>query len=384
MARIVIDEVTKVFDKDVVAVDDVSMEIGDGEFMVLVGPSGCGKSTLLRIVAGLEEVTSGEVTIGDRIVTDLAPKERDVAMVFQNYALYPHMTVEQNLGIGLKLRKVHKPDRARKVADVAAVLGLEPLLKRKPAQLSGGQRQRVAMGRAMVREPQAFLMDEPLSNLDAKLRVQMRAELAQMRDRLKTTTLYVTHDQVEAMTLGDRVAVLNDGVVQQLDRPQALYNEPANVFVAAFIGSPSMNLIEARVTAGTLCFADVCLPLPLSRDLRAYEGGAVVVGIRPTEFEDAALTRESALPAIAVHVDVIEELGAEMNVIFTLAAPAVVTGVTKAVQEEAAETGETLLAVGDPANFAVCTAQVDARSACLLYTSPSPRDRQKSRMPSSA
>jgi len=216
VTRIVIDHVTKVFDKDVVAVDDVSMEVADGEFVVLVGPSGCGKSTLLRIVAGLEEVTDGEVLIGDRVVTDLPPKDRDVAMVFQNYALYPHMTVEQNLGIGLKLRHVPKADRVKKVTDVADVLGLTPLLKRKPAQLSGGQRQRVAMGRAMVREPQAFLMDEPLSNLDAKLRVQMRAELAQMRDRLKTTTMYVTHDQVEAMTLGDRVAVINNGVVQQL------------------------------------------------------------------------------------------------------------------------------------------------------------------------
>jgi multiple sugar transport system ATP-binding protein len=361
VTRIVIDHVTKLFDKDVIAVEDVSMEIGDGEFVVLVGPSGCGKSTLLRIVAGLEEVTDGEVMIGDRVVTDLPPKERDVAMVFQNYALYPHMTVEQNLGIGLKLRHVPKDDRLKKVADVADVLGLTPLLKRKPAQLSGGQRQRVAMGRAMVREPQAFLMDEPLSNLDAKLRVQMRAELAQMRDRLKTTTLYVTHDQVEAMTLGDRVAVINNGVVQQLDRPQALYNRPANVFVAAFMGSPSMNLIEARVEGGTLCFADVCLPLPKSCDLSPYAGGAVVVGIRPTEFEDATLMRGSSLPAIEVKVDVIEELGAEMNVIFTLDAPSVVTDATKAVHDEAAEA--TLLAVGDPVTRAVCTAQVDARSS---------------------
>jgi multiple sugar transport system ATP-binding protein len=362
VTRIVIDHVTKLFDKDVLAVDDVSMEIGDGEFVVLVGPSGCGKSTLLRIVAGLEEVTDGEVMIGDRVVTDLPPKDRDVAMVFQNYALYPHMTVEQNLGIGLKLRHVPKADRLKKVTDVAGVLGLTPLLKRKPAQLSGGQRQRVAMGRAMVREPQAFLMDEPLSNLDAKLRVQMRAELAQMRDLLKTTTLYVTHDQVEAMTLGDRVAVINNGVVQQLDRPQALYNRPANVFVAAFMGSPSMNLIEARVDGGTLCFADVCLPLPKSCDLSPYAGGGVIVGIRPTEFEDAALLRDSSLPAIEVTVDVIEELGAEMNVIFTLDAPSVVTDATKAAHEEAAEAEATVLAVGDPAARAVCTAQVDARS----------------------
>ena len=363
MARIVIDQVTKLFDKDVVAVDDVSMEIGDGEFMVLVGPSGCGKSTLLRIVAGLEDVTAGEVMIGERVVTDLPPKDRDVAMVFQNYALYPHMTVEQNLGIGLKLRHTAKAERQRRVADAARILGLEILLKRKPAQLSGGQRQRVAMGRAMVREPLAFLMDEPLSNLDAKLRVQMRAELAQMRDRLKTTTLYVTHDQVEAMTLGDRVAVINNGVVQQLDRPQALYNEPANVFVAAFMGSPSMNLIEASITDATLCFADACLPLPASRDLRAYEGGKLIVGVRPNEFEDAALTRDASLPAIEVDVDVIEELGAEMNVIFTLDAPSVVTDATRAVHQEALEAEGTLLAAGDPVARAVCTAQVDARSS---------------------
>jgi len=362
MARIVIDHVTKLFDKDVLAVDDVSMEIGDGEFMVLVGPSGCGKSTLLRIVAGLEEVTDGEVMIGERIVTDLAPKDRDVAMVFQNYALYPHMTVEQNLGIGLKLRHMPKADRAVKVAGVAGVLGLEPLLKRKPAQLSGGQRQRVAMGRAMVREPQAFLMDEPLSNLDAKLRVQMRAELAQMRDRLKTTTLYVTHDQVEAMTLGDRVAVISLGVVQQLDRPQALYNDPANMFVAAFIGSPSMNLIEATVEGGSLRFADIELPLPRTKDLSAYGGRKVVVGIRPNEFEDAALVRDASLPSLDVAVDMVEELGAEMNVIFTLAASPVVTDATRAVQQEAEETETGVLGVGQAAEKAVCTAQVDARS----------------------
>ena len=226
MAQIVLDEVTKVFGKDVVAVDGVSMEIADGEFMVLVGPSGCGKSTLLRIVAGLEEPTDGEVVIGDRIVTDLAPRDRDIAMVFQNYALYPHMTVEQNLGIGLKVRRTPRDDTRRRVQEVARILGLENLLERKPGQLSGGQRQRVAIGRAMVREPAAFLMDEPLSNLDAKLRVQMRAEIARLRDTLHTTTIYVTHDQVEAMTLGDRVAVMKDGVVQQLDAPQALYWSP--------------------------------------------------------------------------------------------------------------------------------------------------------------
>ena len=363
MARIVIDQVTKLFDKDVVAVDNVSMEIGDGEFMVLVGPSGCGKSTLLRIVAGLEDVTAGEVMIGERVVTDLPPKDRDVAMVFQNYALYPHMTVEQNLGIGLKLRHTAKAERQRRVADAARILGLDILLKRKPAQLSGGQRQRVAMGRAMVREPLAFLMDEPLSNLDAKLRVQMRAELAQMRDRLKTTTLYVTHDQVEAMTLGDRVAVMNGGRIQQLDAPQTLYDAPANIFVAAFMGSPSMNLIKATIKEGQLRFADVQWPLPTSRDLAAYEGRSIVVGIRPTDLEDAGLARDASRPSLEVKVDVTEELGAEMNVIFTLDASPVVTDATRAVHDEKVAAQQApLLETGVNPEQAVCTAQVHAHS----------------------
>src|SRR2546426_7663526 len=267
MAGIVLEGVSKVFASDVVAVDDLSLEIGDGEFMVLVGPSGCGKSTILRILAGLEEVTAGAVRIGERDVTDLAPKDRDIAMVFQNYALYPHMTVEQNLAFGLRIRKTPKEEQHERVDDVAKILGLDPLLKRKPAELSGGQRQRVAMGRAMVREPVAFLMDEPLSNLDAKLRVEMRAELARLRDRLKTTTLYVTHDQVEAMTLGDRVAVLKDGVLQQVDTPQRLFNQPTNLFVAAFIGSPSMNLVDARGGDGGVHFGPWALPPPADRRL---------------------------------------------------------------------------------------------------------------------
>jgi multiple sugar transport system ATP-binding protein len=364
VARIVLDHVTKIFDKDVIAVDDVSMEIGDGEFMVLVGPSGCGKSTLLRIVAGLEELTDGEVMIGDRVVTDLPPKERDVAMVFQNYALYPHMTVEQNLGIGLKLRHLPKDKRREKVHEVARVLGLEPLLKRKPAQLSGGQRQRVAMGRAMVREPLAFLMDEPLSNLDAKLRVQMRAELAAQRDSLKTTTLYVTHDQVEAMTLGDRVAVLNNGVIQQLDRPQALYHSPANVFVAAFMGSPSMNLFETRIEGGEARFADVRLPTPGSRDLRAYEGKTVVIGIRPTDFDDAARHPDASRPVMEVKVDVVEELGAELNVIFTLDAPPVTTEATQAVDTEVDMAGEAHTSLLAERHQTICTAQIDFCTTC--------------------
>jgi multiple sugar transport system ATP-binding protein len=335
--------------------------------MVLVGPSGCGKSTLLRIVAGLEELTAGEVVIGDTIVTDMQPRDRDIAMVFQNYALYPHMSVEQNLGIGLKLRHTPKAERREKVLDVARVLGLETLLDRKPAALSGGQRQRVAMGRAMVREPRAFLMDEPLSNLDAKLRVQMRAELARLRDTLKTTTLYVTHDQVEAMTLGDRVAVMNDGIVQQLDTPQQLYRAPANLFVAAFIGSPSMNLFEAEVTEEELRFAEHRLPLPADRDLRPYRGRTVVLGLRPADFEDAAHARDEGRPTLDVIVDVVEELGSEMNVLFRLNTPAVVTGQTEAVAESAEEGDSHVVPlvvvplVGTPEQT-VCTARVTARS----------------------
>src|ERR671937_1345454 len=246
MAKITIDGVTKVFGGGVVAVDNVSLEIGDGEFMVLVGPSGCGKTTLLRIVAGLEEVTDGEVLIGDTLVTDMPPRDRDVAMVFQNYALYPHMTVSQNLSIGLRIRRRPKAEVKDRVAEVAHILGLDSLLERRPAELSGGQRQRVAMGRAMVRDPQAFLMDEPLSNLDAKLRVQMRAEIARIQREVDATTIYVTHDQVEAMTMGDRVAVLRKGVLQQVATPQELYARPTNLFVASFIGSPAMNLVQAR------------------------------------------------------------------------------------------------------------------------------------------
>jgi multiple sugar transport system ATP-binding protein len=359
MARIVLQDVTKRFGKDVNAVDHVSMEIADGEFMVLVGPSGCGKTTLLRIIAGLEEVTDGEVVIGDQIVTDLAPKRRDIAMVFQNYALYPHMTVAQNIAIGLKLRKRPKAEIEQKVGEAARVLGLEPLLHRKPSELSGGQRQRVAMGRAMVRAPQAFLMDEPLSNLDAKLRVQMRAELARLRDQLGTTTVYVTHDQVEAMTLGDRVAVMKDGVVQQLDTPQNLYAHPANLFVAAFIGSPSMNLFEATVTGEHVSFGGHRLPVAAGR-LRGH-AGPVVVGIRPSDFEDADVWRDETRAVLEVEVSVVEELGAEANVIFALdARPAVDASGGLTPQEEGGEEAQVPL-VGD-AGTTVCTACVDART----------------------
>ncbi len=358
MAEIVLENITKVFASDVIAVNDVSLEIGDGEFMVLVGPSGCGKSTILRILAGLEEVTAGEVSIGDRRVTDLPPKERDVAMVFQNYALYPHMTVEQNLGFGLRLRKTPKDEARQRVMDVARVLGLEPLLGRKPAALSGGQRQRVAMGRAMVREPLAFLMDEPLSNLDAKLRVQMRAELARLHDRLRTTTVYVTHDQVEAMTLGERVAVLRDGVLQQVDTPQHLYNHPANLFVAAFIGSPPMNLVEAKATGDRVSFAGFELPLAPGTDLGAYRDRSVILGMRPSDLEDADVWRADELPAIEVRADVIEELGSEVNVLFTIDAPPVKTEETIAA---ASDEGEELALIAEGCQF---TARVDARTAC--------------------
>src|ERR687887_1771718 len=245
------------------AVDEVDLEVRDGEFMVVVGPSGCGKSTIMRMIAGIEEVTAGRILIGDRDVTHLDPRKRDVAMVFQNYALYPHLSVRQNLGFGLKLRGTGKGDIAARVAEVAQILGLEEVLDRRPGELSGGQRQRVAMGRAIVREPAAFLMDEPLSNLDAKLRVSMRAQLSRLHERLGVTTVYVTHDQVEAMTLGQRVAVLRDGVLQQVDTPQGLFRNPANLFVAAFIGSPSMNLVEADCSSTGIRFAEYTLPLPV-------------------------------------------------------------------------------------------------------------------------
>jgi multiple sugar transport system ATP-binding protein len=361
MAKIVLDRVSKVFGSDVIAVNNVSLDIGDGEFMVLVGPSGCGKSTILRILAGLEEVTAGEVIIGDTQVTDLPPKERDVAMVFQNYALYPHMTVEQNLGFGLRLRKTPKAELKQRVDDVATILGLDPLMQRKPGELSGGQRQRVAMGRAMVREPQAFLMDEPLSNLDAKLRVQMRAQLSLLHERLGTTTIYVTHDQVEAMTLGQRVAVLKDGILQQVDTPQNLYMHPANLFVGAFIGSPPMNLVEAQVSAGRVSFAGYDIALPPGHDLPAYQGKTVILGIRPSDMEDVAVWRNDELPTIEVIAEVTEELGSEVNVIFTVDAPPVLTEDTiKAASDEGGADNMSLMADEKP--LARFCARVDARS----------------------
>ena len=325
-----VERVTKLFDGGVKAVDDVSLEIADAEFMVLVGPSGCGKTTLLRMIAGLEQVSSGRVILGGEDVTDRSPRERDMAMVFQNYALYPHMTVGDNLGFALKLRKISKAERARRVGDVAAKLGLEELLSRKPGELSGGQRQRVAMGRAMVREPKAFLMDEPLSNLDAKLRVSMRGELARLHDRLGVTTIYVTHDQIEAMTLGQRVAVLRDGVLQQVDTPQILFRRPANLFVAAFIGSPSMNLVEADVADGVVRFAGHELPLPAGEDVPA---GRLIVGIRPTDFSHGE-SADPALTRLVVRPEVIEDLGSEVHVIFPIDAPRVVAEAVQAAVED--------------------------------------------------
>jgi multiple sugar transport system ATP-binding protein len=322
MAEIVLENVSKIFAGGVTAVDGVSLKIESGEFLVLVGPSGCGKSTLLRMIAGLEETTDGTVTIGGTNVTELPPRNRDVAMVFQSYALYPHMSVRANLGYGLKVRKTPKAEIKKRVDTVADLLGLKPLLDRRPAALSGGQRQRVAMGRAIVREPKAFLMDEPLSNLDAKLRVSMRAQLGALHARLETTTIYVTHDQIEAMTLGQRVAVMRDGKIQQVDTPQSLYAQPANLYVAAFIGSPAMNLVEAEVVDGTLRFGGYEIPLPADA---VPSLGRVVAGMRPEVFEDSAFA-DPSLPQLDVQVEVVEELGADTNVIFSVDEPQVEVG----------------------------------------------------------
>src|SRR5215210_7306077 len=282
MAEIKLENVTKRFPDGYEAVRDMSLDIKDGEFMILVGPSGCGKSTALRMIAGLEDITDGELKIGGDVVNDRAPKDRDIAMVFQNYALYPHMTVRENMGFALRLRGEDKEEINKKVEDSARILDLEPHLDRKPSQLSGGQRQRVAMGRAIVRDPAAFLMDEPLSNLDAKLRVQMRTEVSRLQQRLGTTTIYVTHDQTEALTLGDRVAVMRSGVMQQVGEPMELYNEPLNLFVAGFIGSPAMNFMPATVHGDTvkLPFGDVPLPQGVSGET----SGTLIAGIRPEDF----------------------------------------------------------------------------------------------------
>jgi multiple sugar transport system ATP-binding protein len=330
MAQIVLDEVDKLYPGGVKGIDGLNLDIADGEFMVLVGPSGCGKSTALRSIAGLEEITSGEISIGGRVVNDLSPKDRDIAMVFQNYALYPHMTVEQNLAFGLQQRKTPKDEIRRRVVAVAKMLGLEEFLNRKPSALSGGQRQRVAMGRAIVREPQAFLMDEPLSNLDAKLRVSMRASLSQLHERLGVTTVYVTHDQVEAMTLGKRVCVLRDGKLQQVDSPQRLFDAPVNLFVAGFIGSPAMNFVTAKAVRDdgpAVVFAGHRLPIPPAvvdarPGLERFFGRELILGVRPSDFEDAALA-DPDWATMPVEARVTEKLGSEIHVIFTIDAPIV-------------------------------------------------------------
>jgi multiple sugar transport system ATP-binding protein len=314
MATVTFDHVTKKYG-EVLAVDDFDLEINDGEFMVLVGPSGCGKTTSLRMIAGLEEITSGTLRIGDRVVNDVAPKDRDIAMVFQSYALYPHMTVYDNLAFGLKLRKVPKPDIEKRVQEAAAILDLGKLLARKPKELSGGQRQRVALGRAIVREPAVFLMDEPLSNLDAKLRVQTRAQIARLHQRLKTTVVYVTHDQVEAMTMGTRIAVMSDGLLQQVGTPQSLYDVPINRFVAGFIGSPAMNFVDVTVSGvgedAMLKGADFNIPLParFKQAVGPTSGRKLVAGIRPEHLDLGEAGGETA--SIQVKADVVEYLGNE-------------------------------------------------------------------------
>jgi multiple sugar transport system ATP-binding protein len=321
MASVTFEEVAKVYPDGTRAVDRLGLEVRDGEFMVLVGPSGCGKTTALRMVAGLEDISEGRIRIGERVVNGLGPRDRDIAMVFQNYALYPHMSVQKNMAFGLTTRKVPRQTARERVQRIAGILGLQSLLHRKPGQLSGGQRQRVAMGRAIVRDPQVFLMDEPLSNLDAKLRVQMRAEIASLQKELKATTIYVTHDQVEAMTMGDRVAVMRGGLLQQLDAPQRLYDNPANLFVATFIGSPAMNLLEARVErgdGGIVCrigSQTIAVPDELAPRLAQHVGRDVALGLRPESLEHADLSPgqrisgtvrlvEALGSALLAHVDV--------------------------------------------------------------------------------
>ena len=355
MADIELQNLTKVYPGGVVAVDDVSLQIDDGEFIVLVGPSGCGKSTLLRLIAGLEEISQGRIAIGGADVTALAPRKRDVAMVFQSYALYPHMNVRQNIAYGLKVRRTPKEETRRRVEEVAAMLGLENLLDRRPAQLSGGQRQRVAMGRAIVREPKAFLMDEPLSNLDAKLRIGMRASLAQLHARLGVTTVYVTHDQTEAMTLGQRVAVLNEGRVLQCDTPQRLYDRPDNVFVAAFIGTPAMNLVEASIRGDEVAFGEFTLRLDPSRRPQGSLA-KVILGIRPEVFEEASFAPRA--PTIEVTPAVVEELGSEAHVFFPVAAPPVTAEILEKGEGEEA----TLL----PDTKALFAARVDPATSARV------------------
>jgi multiple sugar transport system ATP-binding protein len=343
MAEVVFEGVSKVYRDGTRAVDNLDLEIADGEFMVLVGPSGCGKTTALRMIGGLEQITDGTIRIGDRIVNGLSPKSRDTAMVFQSYALYPHLSVADNIGFALKTKKVPKDEIRRRVLETAKMLDLEPYLKRKPRALSGGQRQRVAMGRAIIRQPQAFLMDEPLSNLDAKLRVQMRAEIKKLQSDLGVTTVYVTHDQIEAMTMGDRVSVMRKGVLQQVAPPEELYQHPRNVFVAGFIGSPAMNMLEAivvheqdstRLVAGEISLELSERTLAAHSGLQAYEGRAIVLGIRPEALGDAELSGDGEQPRLRGRAELREALGSEVLMHFSVQARAAVTDEVRELAED--------------------------------------------------
>ena len=355
MGAIDIKSAGKIYPNGTRALEDVSITINDGEFVVLVGPSGCGKTTLLRMVAGLEDITEGEIAIGDKTVNEVAPKDRDIAMVFQNYALYPHMSVFDNMAFSLKLRKLAKNEIEKKVKDAAKTLEISELLDRKPKALSGGQRQRVAMGRAIVRNPQAFLMDEPLSNLDAKLRVQMRAELGQLHTQLQTTTLYVTHDQVEAMTMGDRVAVIRKGELQQIDTPREIYSNPRNIFVAGFIGSPSMNFVYTKIKSTKdsieLNFGDnqITYRDEKKEKLKSFENKEIVLGIRPEAFEDGHFANQSDYSeSIKVNVSLLEQLGSDSYVHFYKDIKPVQT---EAIEEILADEGEDITVLGDKTKF---------------------------------
>jgi multiple sugar transport system ATP-binding protein len=355
MSRVEFEEVTKFFGDGTCAVDKLDLRIDDGEFMVFVGPSGCGKTTALRMVAGLEDISGGVVRIGERVVNDLSPRSRDIAMVFQSYALYPHLSVRDNIAFPLKIAKVPKDEIRRRVGEAARILDLEPYLSRKPRALSGGQRQRVAMGRAIVREPAVFLLDEPLSNLDAKLRVQMRADIKKIQHDLGTTTIYVTHDQVEAMTMGDRVAVMRKGELQQVAPPQELYDRPTNAFVAGFIGSPAMNMLEGRVERDdqglALFLGDTRLEVA-EPELASYVGREVVVGLRPENLEDAALVNGSAGGRLRGHVVLREALGAEVLLHFTISARQAVTADMRDLAEDVGDDRVVEKLAGDPAQEA--------------------------------
>jgi multiple sugar transport system ATP-binding protein len=371
MATVTLEKLTKIYPNGTTAVSGLDLEVADGEFMVLVGPSGCGKTTALRMVAGLEKITEGRLQISKRVVNDLPPKDRDIAMVFQNYALYPHMTVAENIGFALKLRRMGKQAIKQKVEAAAEMLGLREHLDRKPGQLSGGQRQRVAMGRAIVREPAAFLMDEPLSNLDAKLRVQMRAEIAEVQRRVGVATFYVTHDQTEAMTMGHRVAVMRSGVLQQCDRPQTLYDDPDNLFVAAFIGSPSMNLYEGVVSpdADAVRLGTQTLRVPsTARQARPalgeFRDRTVIVGIRPDHLSDAALAdRDPGDATLEGDIQLVEALGSELMVHFQIDAASVRSEDVAAAGEDVEERSDFTSGVSGLASRAAGIARIEARSA---------------------